>query len=90
MTFLNAAQRLASKGLRVFPVTPGLKFPPLFKDWQHKATTDLEIIQGWWTAAPDANIAVVCGRKSGVVVLDVDQKHGVNGEVSLRRVYERR
>jgi hypothetical protein len=74
------------RGLRVFPVTPAHKFPPLLKDWQHKATVDPEIIEGWWSAQPGANIGVVCGRRSGVVVLDVDMKHGVNGEASLRKL----
>jgi hypothetical protein len=82
--FLNAAQRLASRGLRVFPIKPQLKFPPLIKEWEKKATAHPEIVTQWWTQWPDANIGVVCGRKSGVIVLDVDMKHGQNGEAALR------
>ena len=82
--YLKAAQHFASRGLRVFPIKPHLKFPPMVKEWEKKATTDPETVRLWWTQWPDANIAVVCGRQSGVVVLDVDMKHGVNGEASLR------
>lgn len=40
------------------------------------ATTDETTIRAWWQAWPDANVAIRTGRESGVVVLDVDAKHG--------------
>lgn len=46
--------------------------PNGFKD----ATRDEVVIQGWWSKWPDANIAVATGAISGIVVLDLDIKHG--------------
>jgi hypothetical protein len=66
--YINSALALAQRGLRLFPLKPHLKFPPLIKEWEKKATADPETIRLWWTQWPDANIAVVCGRQSGVVV----------------------
>jgi hypothetical protein len=40
------------------------------------ATTDALTIQQWWADAPDANIGVATGAKSGLVVLDVDPAKG--------------
>lgn len=39
------------------------------------ATSDPTIITRWFEAAPDANVAVVCAP-SGLVVVDVDPRHG--------------
>ncbi len=36
------------------------------------ATTDPEAVRAWWTRRPQANIGVPTGRRSGVVVVDVD------------------
>src|SRR6185437_5130466 len=84
--YLNAAQALALRGLRVFPIKPSLKFPPLITAWQLNATTLPAVIQQWWEQWPDANIGVACGRDSDIVVLDVDMKHGQNGEAELRQL----
>jgi hypothetical protein len=45
------------------------------------ATTSQEIIREWWRRWPNSNIGVVTGTRSGLLVLDVDVKHG--GDVSL-------
>jgi putative DNA primase/helicase len=53
-------------------------------DLQHglkDATTDLEQIRRWWTRWPQANIGVVTGAISGLVVLDIDPRNG--GHLSL-------
>lgn len=59
----------------VFPVRPGDKTPAI-PDWPNRATTDTDIIQGWWSATPDANVGLVTGQRSGVVVVDIDPRHG--------------
>lgn len=41
-----------------------------------EATTDLEVVDGWWRRWPDANIGVATGEVSGLVALDVDLPHG--------------
>lgn len=40
------------------------------------ATVEPATITKWWTIYPTANLAIVTGRNSGIVVLDVDPKHG--------------
>jgi bifunctional DNA primase/polymerase-like protein/primase-like protein len=84
--YLKRALDLAERGLRVFPIKPNLKFPPLIQEWQNHATTDRTIVNRWWTQWPTANIAVATGRGSGVVILDVDMKHGQNGEAELGKL----
>ena len=80
---LQAALRLAGKGLAVFPCKASTKIA-VIKRWQEEATTDPKIITAWWNGWPEANVAVATGSKSGVFVLDVDMKHGKNGEAELR------
>jgi len=41
----------------------------------------IEQVQRWWRRWPDANVGIVTGAVSGLVVLDVDPRHG--GEESL-------
>ena len=53
---------------------------PRIPAWQNQATTDVATIRRWWKTWPHANIGVVAG-KSGLVVLDIDPKHG--GDDSL-------
>ena len=33
-------------------------------------------VEAWWRRWPDANVGVVTGRVSGIVVLDVDPRSG--------------
>ncbi len=40
------------------------------------ATTDPDLIRAWWTRRPQANIGMATGRRSGVVVVDVDLDKG--------------
>jgi hypothetical protein len=47
------------------------------------ATTDAAIIRKWWAEVPHANLGIATGRASGIVVLDVDPRHG--GDESLAR-----
>lgn len=41
------------------------------------ATRDPEIIRGWWTRWPKANIGLLTGPESGILVLDVDGAQGL-------------
>ncbi|HWO07793.1 MAG TPA: bifunctional DNA primase/polymerase [Candidatus Paceibacterota bacterium] len=63
-------------GFSVFPITPGAKNPPLvkWKEYQNRHATP-EQIQTWCTNHPNANIGIVTGAISGIVVLDFDKKH---------------
>lgn len=77
---LGAALDYAQRGWPVFPCRPQRK-DPLIKNGFKNATTDLQQIAAWWHQWPDANVAIVTGRQSGLVVLDVDPRNG--GDVSL-------
>lgn len=78
--YLRAALYYAGRGWQVFPITPGKKEPPLCL-WKADATTDQAIIKSWWQKTPDANVGIATGGRSGIVVLDVDPRHG--GDESL-------
>ncbi|MGQ9851700.1 MAG: phage/plasmid primase, P4 family, partial [Aggregatilineaceae bacterium] len=77
---LQAALSYAARGWPVLPLRPRGKEPLTahgFKD----ATTDPAIIVGWWQRWPDANVGIATGGPSGLMVLDVDPRHG--GDDSL-------
>jgi hypothetical protein len=59
---------------------------PWVKNWQALATTDQEQIARWQVRYPGCNWGVATGMKSGVVVLDVDPRHG--GDESLANLPE--
>jgi hypothetical protein len=66
----KVALALAAKGLRVFPLRSRTK-DPLINGWPDKATTDANVISGWWSSR-DYNIGIATGPASGVWVLDLD------------------
>lgn len=78
-----AALDYAAKGYPVFPV--GQDKRPRVK-WKEGATTDAETIRDWWRRWPLAMIGMPTGERSGVVVLDIDRKNGVDGLANLRAV----
>ncbi len=81
---LEAATRYALFGWHVFPIKPGQK-TPLTEHGCLDATTDANQILAWWTKWPDANVAVACGKTSGIYVVDVDVSEGVDGYKSLNK-----
>jgi putative DNA primase/helicase len=77
---LDAALSYAERrGWPVFPVAlvkrqdGKLDKKPLVK-WGAAATTDAKQIKEWWRRWPNALVGVPTGRRSGLVVLDVDCK----------------
>ncbi|WP_447983830.1 bifunctional DNA primase/polymerase [Nitrospira sp. Nam74] len=50
------------------------------------ATLNIPIIQAWWERWPRANVGVVTGRESGLVVLDIDPRH--SGDNTLAQLEE--
>lgn len=79
--FAQAALDLAARGWSVIPMQPRAKRPLVA--WrqfqQHPASA--EQIRHWFARQPDANVGIVTGRVSGLVVIDVDVQHG--GPASL-------
>jgi hypothetical protein len=61
---------------------------PRTKNGIKDATKEAEQIRAWWTRWPDANIGVVTGRASGLVVLDIDIKNGKKGNLSLQALID--
>ena len=92
MPTLEDALNIAGKGWPVFPVhnvnpsqklcscgNPNCDNPgkhPMTIEGFKDATTDREIIKGWWARWPAANIGLKTGRSSGLFVLDIDKKSG--------------
>lgn len=88
---VDEALALARRGWRIIPLTPpGFKADwckdpgkrPMIRNWPAEATTDEAKIRGWWDRYPDANFGIKTGEESGIVVLDVDPRHG--GDESLK------
>jgi len=52
--------------------------------FQSAASTNHTAIEGWWKEWPDANIGIVTGRTSRIVVLDVDPRN--DGDESLGKL----
>jgi putative DNA primase/helicase len=92
------ALRYAHRGWRVLPlytVSDGKCSCPLGQSCGHPgkhprtpngvkgATTDPTVIKAWFNKWPDANIGIATGRRSGILVLDVD---GDVGKESLKEL----
>jgi hypothetical protein len=87
---LEAALAYAAAGYPVFPVyepdgdgcscgrpdcgSPGKH--PRTRRGLDEASTDPAIVAEWWRCWPSANIGIRTGTVSGLVVLDVDPRHG--------------
>jgi len=81
----ECAQAYLSRGWCVIPAEPAIVGrvdtgqKPLV-NWRefitHRPTS--EEVHKWWTQWPDANIALVTGKISGIVVVDVDVKKGAD------------
>ena len=75
---ISAAQGLASLGWLVFPVNPDTK-APLITGWQSRATCDRCSIIDLFEGYPSAAIGLVTGQKSGLVVIDIDERENFSG-----------
>jgi hypothetical protein len=77
-----AARAYVARCWSIVPVEPRGKRPRVpWAEFQHRVPTQAEIGE-WFRRWPDANVGIVAGRVSGLVVVDVDPRHG--GERSLQ------
>jgi hypothetical protein len=77
-------------GFRVFPLAPNSKRPAI-EGWKGRATSDLDQIREWWAGGEFTGypVGIATGPGSGLWVLDLDRKNGVDGFASLRDLAER-
>jgi hypothetical protein len=83
---LAAALEYAQRGYSVIPINTasnGGKAPLVpWQEFQKRRATEAEI-RNWWDLFPDANVGIVTGAISGLIVVDAD---GADGETSLVRL----
>src|SRR5258706_2766958 len=83
---LKAALEYLNHGWSIIPIKAGEKVP-LLDSWlpyQKKQATKEEITK-WFTQWPDANLAIIVGQISGLLVIDIDDP--VEGEKSFRKYF---
>jgi hypothetical protein len=80
-TFVREALRYAGYHWSVIPMRPRDKRPMIKWQIYQQRLADVDEITGWYNRWPDANIGIVTGTISGLVVLDIDPRHG--GDQSL-------
>jgi len=84
LTLLDEALARADEEFYIFPLRENDKRPAV-SDWENWATLDKAKIRKYWGNYPKANIGVACGP-SGIVVLDVDNKEGKNGNATFTAI----
>ena len=82
-TVVEAAIKYASRGWSVFPVGGNKRPLASWEAFQRRIATEEEIT-AWYDHWHNAGLAIATGRISGLVVLDIDPKHG--GEDSLKKL----
>jgi hypothetical protein len=77
-----AAHAYAAGGWSVIPIEPRGKRPVVsWLEFQSRVA-DAEEIDAWFRRWPEANVGIVTGRVSGLVVVDVDARHGGVGSLA--------
>lgn len=72
----RAALAYADLGWSVLPLRAKSKRPLIaWREFQERRA-EREEIEGWFRRWPDANVGIVTGAVSGLVVIDVDPRHG--------------
>ena len=72
---LQAALSYCRKGLSVIPLKQK-KALYAWQDYQQRLAT-VDEVTTWWAQHPDANVGIVTGKISGIIVLDVDGEPGI-------------
>jgi hypothetical protein len=83
----EAAKAYLARGWSVLPLRPRDK-RPLFawEHLQHQQPSEQDVAD-WFRRWPEANIGIITGEISNLIVLDIDPKHG--GDVALERLEQR-
>ena len=73
-----------ARGWSIIPIRPGDKRPLVrWEDFQHRHANEAEAL-GWYRARPEAGVGIVTGAISGLIVVDIDVRHG--GDVALEQL----
>ena len=77
---LDTALDYLSRGWSVVPLQPRGKKPLVnWTDYQTRLATEQEV-KDWWKKYPNANVGIVTGKLTGLVVVDVDTYRGAKME----------
>jgi hypothetical protein len=77
----DAIHDYTGRGWSIIPIRPGDKRPLVrWEDYQHRCPSQDEA-RGWLRASPEAGVGIVTGAISGLVVVDIDVRHG--GDAAL-------
>ncbi len=80
----EAIHHYMRRGWSIIPVRPGDKRPLVrWEEFQHRHATEEEA-RGWFRTSPGAGVGIVTGAISGLVVIDVDLRHG--GDAGLEKL----
>ncbi len=80
----QSALEYLGRGWSVIPVQERAKRPVVaWKAYQTRLVSE-KTLHDWFRRSPDSNVGIVTGALSGIVVLDVDPRHG--GKESLRQL----
>lgn len=82
---LDLALKYSTLGWQTFQLKERDKVPAV--KWADVATAEENMLLGWWEHNPKANLGVATGKRSGIVVLDVDKDKG--GYESLMELQDR-
>lgn len=68
---------------------------PRIPDWQNAASTDEDVVAGWWGQWPNANVGVLLGQSSNLIDIEADSDEGretlralFDGELPLTLCFE--
>ena len=81
MNTLEYALNRVAAGIPVFPLHANSKVPATENGF-HDASTDINQVEGWFQES-DYNLAIPTGKRSGIICIDIDIKHGLDGRKSL-------
>ena len=81
---IDTAQRYLTRGWSVLPLRPNDKRPLVVWEPLQNARPSAEQVSDWFSRWPKANIGIVTGEISNLMVLDIDPQHG--GDASLARL----
>lgn len=83
----EAAKHYLARGWSVLPLRPREKRPLIPWERLQKERASDGAVAEWFRRWPDANIGIVTGEISNLVILDVDPKHG--GDAALEALERR-